>query len=155
VADPSTGNAAWFGSVRENGACRRLWRCASTSTSGRSTRSRAWSTAAPRFPRRSATSKTWSTSRILRILPPEAAPQPRERLLAIADTYFDTVERNDGQVFARSPRIARGLKTASAPPPRPRAAQASAANIASGCREQFELGLYRINKRVRRVLLHR
>ena len=83
---------------------------------------------------------------------PEAERRPRERMLAIADAYFDTVELNDGQVFAPfsedCSRLENGIST-TAPAP---GAQASAANIASGCREQFLLGLYKINKRVRRTL---
>jgi hypothetical protein len=83
---------------------------------------------------------------------PEEERRPRERLLAIADAYFDTVELNDGQVFAPfsedCSRLENGITTTA---PRP-GEQRSAAAIASGCRAQFELGLYRINKRIRRHL---
>ena len=85
------------------------------------------------------------------ILPVEQR-RSRARLLAAADTYFDTVERNDGQVFAHftedCARLENGISTTA---PAPGASGGgNAAAIASGCREQFELGIYYINKRIRR-----
>jgi hypothetical protein len=70
---------------------------------------------------------------------------------AIADAYFDTVEVNDGQVLAPfaedCARLENGISTTA---PTPGSTGGNAAAIASGCRAQFELGLYRINKRIRR-----
>ena len=72
--------------------------------------------------------------------------RPRERLIAVADSYFSTVELNDGQVFAPfhddCARLENGIATTSAGP-------GSAGAIAPGCEAQFKLGIYRINKRVR------
>ena len=74
--------------------------------------------------------------------------KPRERLRAVADTYFDTVELNDGQVFAPfdadCARTENGISTTAAS-----ASGGNAASIAQGCENQFKLGIYRINKRVR------
>ncbi len=82
------------------------------------------------------------------ILPPEQR-RSRERLRAVADSYFNTVELNDGVVFApfdqECGRLENGILTTAAQP----GAQTSAANIAAGCENQFKLGLYRINKRIR------
>ena len=70
----------------------------------------------------------------------------RERLLAVADSYFSTVEVNDGQVFAPFDldcgRTENGITTTAA-------GGTGSANIAQGCEPQFRLGIYRINKRVR------
>ena len=86
------------------------------------------------------------------MLPPEEQ-RPRERLLAIADAYFDTVELNDGQVFAPfsedCSRLENGISTTA---PTPGTTGGNAAAIAQGCEEQFRLGIYRINKRIRREL---
>jgi hypothetical protein len=80
------------------------------------------------------------------VLPPEQR-RPRERLRAVADSYFSTVELNDGIVFAPfhedCARIENGIVTT-------KATNAGAAGaIVQGCEEQLKLGLYRINKRIR------
>ncbi|GAA0273816.1 hypothetical protein GCM10009127_12810 [Alteraurantiacibacter aestuarii] len=151
VADETTGHAAWFGSVRENGTP--VFYAVRIHVEGglideiESVVHRRTSLPAP--------FGDWENmehfSEFYEILPEEER-RPRERMLAIADAYFDTVELNDGQVFAPfaedCSRLENGISTTA---PRP-GAQASAANIASGCRAQFELGLYRINKRIRREL---
>ncbi len=84
------------------------------------------------------------------VLPAEQR-RSRERMLSIADAYFDTVQVNDGQVFAPftddCARLENGISTTA---PTPGSTGGNAAAIASGCKAQFELGLYRINKRVRR-----
>ena len=79
------------------------------------------------------------------VLTPEQR-RPRERLMAVADSYFSTVELNDGMVFApfhdECARIENGIVTTKATP-------GSSGTIAQGCEAQFRLGIYRINKRVR------
>jgi hypothetical protein len=85
------------------------------------------------------------------VLPPHQR-RPRERLRAVADSYFNTVELNDGVVFApfdaECARTENGLMT-TAKPKDNSAISASAAAIAQGCEDQFKLGIYRINKRIR------
>jgi hypothetical protein len=80
---------------------------------------------------------------------PVAERRPRERLVAVADSYFNTVELNDGQVFAPfhedCGRLENGVLTTSGSG----AGGGNAATIASGCEAQFKLGIYRINKRIR------
>jgi hypothetical protein len=72
-------------------------------------------------------------------------------MLSIADGYFSTVELNDGQVLTQFTddcgRLENGISTTAAPKP---GAGGNAAAIATGCEAQFKLGLYKINKRVRR-----
>jgi hypothetical protein len=79
------------------------------------------------------------------VLTPEQR-RPRERLRAVADSYFNTVELNDGMVFAPfhrdCARIENGIVTTAATP-------GSSGTIAQGCEAQFRLGIYRINKRIR------
>lgn len=151
VADETTGHAAWFGSVRENGHAAfyaaRLRVEGGLITQIESVVHRRTPLPAPfgdwqnmvHFP---------EFAQIL----PEAERRPRERMVAIADAYFDTVELNDGQVFAPfaddCSRLENGILTTAVR----EGEQQSAAAIAAGCRAQFELGLYKINKRVRRAL---
>ena len=79
------------------------------------------------------------------VLTPEQR-RPRERLRAVADSYFNTVELNDGIVFApfdsECARTENGIVTTAAGP-------GSAGDIAAGCENQFKLGIYKINKRIR------
>ncbi len=151
VADETTGHAAWFGSVRENGEAAfyavRVHVEAGLIDEIESVVHRRTALPAPygdwenmvHFPE------------FVEVLPEEER-RPRERMLAIADAYFDTVELNDGQVFAPfsedCSRLENGILTTAVR----EGEQRSAAAIASGCRAQFELGLYRINKRIRRQL---
>jgi hypothetical protein len=79
------------------------------------------------------------------VLPPEQR-RPRERLRAVADSYFNTVELNDGMVFAPfhedCARLENGMLTT-------RATAGTSGTMAQGCEAQFRLGIYRINKRIR------
>lgn len=151
VADQTTGHAAWFGSIRENGTA--AFYAVRIHVEGGLIDE--IETVVHRRTGLPAPYGDWANMvhfpEFNEILPPEER-RPRERMLAIADSYFDTVELNDGQVFAPfsedCSRLENGIST-TAPAP---GAQASAANIASGCRAQFELGLYKINKRIRRSL---
>lgn len=151
AADPLTGNAAWFGSVRENGepaiyAVRIRLNEAGEIDQIESVVHRKTALPAPFGD----VTKMVHDPAFNQVLPPEER-RSRERLLAAADTYFDTVERNDGQVFAHftedCARLENGISTTA---PTPGSTGGNAAAIASGCRAQFELGLYRINKRIRR-----
>ena len=74
-----------------------------------------------------------------------AERRSRERLIAVANGYFSTVERNDGAVLTQfdpdCQRNENGISTTQG--------SFGAAADAQGCEAQFKLGLYRINKRVR------
>ena len=151
VADQTTGHAAWFGSIRE-GATPAFYAVRIHVANGRidqieSVIHRRTGLPAPFGP--------WENlqhfAEFNEVLPP-AERRPRERMLAIADAYFDTVELNDGQVFAPfsadCSRLENGILTTAVR----EGEQQSAAAIAAGCEAQFRLGLYRINKRIRRDL---
>jgi len=152
AADETTGQAAWFGSVRENGEPA-IYAVRIHVENGlideiETVVHRRTALPAPFGD----VTKMVHDPEFNAILPPEQR-RSRERLLAIADSYFDTVEVNDGQVFAPfsedCARLENGISTTA---PTPGSTGGNAASIASGCREQFELGIYRINKRVRRHL---
>ena len=151
VADETTGQAAWFGSVRENDHAAfyavRIHVENGLIDQIESVVHRRTALPAPFGDWQNMQHFAEFTEEL-----PEAERRPRERMLAIADAYFDTVELNDGQVFAPfsedCSRLENGITTTS-----PRAGeQQSAAAIASGCRDQFLLGIYKINKRIRRTL---
>jgi hypothetical protein len=150
AADPSTGNAAWFGSVVENGRpaiyAVRIHVANGAIDEIESVVHRRTALPAPFGD----VTRMVHDPEFNQVLPP-AERRSRERMHAIADAYFDTVEVNDGLVFAPfsedCARLENGIST-TAPPPA--GAGGNAAAIASGCRAQFELGIYRINKRIRR-----
>lgn len=145
AADPSTGQAAWIGTVEENGNPvyygMRL-----------KVEARKISEVETIVVRRTGLPLPFGDVKKLvhdpsfaEVMPPEQR-RPRERLLAVADSYFSTVELNDGMVFAPftddCARIENGIVTT-------RAGAGSSGDIAQGCEDQFKLGIYRINKRIR------
>jgi len=153
AADPLTGNAAWFGSVKENGnpaiyAVRVHVNGAGAIDEIEAVVHRKTALPAPFGD----VTRMVHDPEFNQILPPEQR-RPRERMLSIADGYFSTVELNDGQVLTQftddCARLENGIST-TAPPPAGAGAGGNAAAIASGCENQFKLGIYRINKRVRR-----
>ncbi len=78
----------------------------------------------------------------------EEQRRPRPRLRAVADSYFNTVEFNNGQVFADfkedCSRLENGISTTAATEN-----SNNSASVAEGCEAQFKLGIYRINKELR------
>ena len=114
AADPTTGNAAWFGSVRENGQpaiyAVRIHVQDGAIDEIESVVHRRTSLPAPFGD----VAKMVHDSEFNAILPPEQR-RPRERLLAIADGYFSTVELNDGQVLTEftddCARLENGIST--------------------------------------------
>lgn len=73
--------------------------------------------------------------------------RPRERMISIADGYFDTLQLNDGTLFTefdpKCDRFENGLKTTNNP------AQPLGPSSALGCAEQFKAGVYRYDDRLR------
>jgi hypothetical protein len=73
--------------------------------------------------------------------------RPRERLISVADGYFDTLQLNDGQLFTEfdpaCDRFENGVKTTN------NAAKPLGEYSALGCAEQFRLGVYRYDDRLR------
>ncbi|MGI4880741.1 MAG: hypothetical protein ACRYG4_25025 [Janthinobacterium lividum] len=147
VADAQTGQAAWFGVVRENGEPAYLALRLHVADGGIDE----VETVVVRkegLPLPFGNPDTVSHDPMFQeVLPPEQR-RPRERLVAVAQSYFNTVELNDGTVFAPFDpdcgRLENGISTTSGP-----GAGGNAAAIVQGCEAQFKLGLYHINKRVR------
>jgi hypothetical protein len=150
AADPLTGNAAWFGSVKENGQpaiyAVRIHVANGAIDEIESVVHRKTSLPAP-FGDVTQMAHDPEFGQALSL----EQRRPRERMLSIADGYFSTVELNDGQVLTEftddCARLENGISTTA---PTPGSTGGNASAIASGCRAQFELGLYKINKRVRR-----
>lgn len=149
VADAQTGNAAWFGVVWEHGIpaiyAMRIHVSRGLIDEIETVVHRKTGLPAPFGD----PDKVTHDPEFSQVLPPPER-RSRERLIAVAQSYFNTVERNDGTVFAPFTedcgRLENGIST-TAPPPG--GGGGNAAAIASGCRNQFLLGLYYINKRVR------
>jgi hypothetical protein len=79
------------------------------------------------------------------ILPPEQR-RSRERLRAVADGYFNTVELNDGNIFTpfdiECGRLENGILTTAGN-------TAGTGGVSPGCEAGLKTGMYRINKRIR------
>lgn len=143
VADAQTGNAAWFGIVEEHGnpayLAMRIKVEDNLITEIETVVNRLPDMPKPfGDPDKVTHDTTWND-----ILSPEEW-KPRERLVAVTDGYFSTVELNDGQVFTDFAddcgRLENGVSTTT---------NGGSASVAQGCEAQFKLGIYRINKRIR------
>jgi hypothetical protein len=144
VADSSTGNAAWLGTVEEHGApayfALRIRVRDQRIIEAEAVVDRNTGLPAPfGDPAQLVHDPAFADPLS------EAQRRPRERLIAVANGYFSTVELNDGQLFTDfdpdCQRTENGVSTTRG--------SAGAAALAQGCEAQFKLGFYRINKRVR------
>jgi len=150
VADPLTGQAAWFGVVWEHGVAAyyamRLKVDGGKISEVETVVHRNTGLPAPFGD----PDKVEHDPAFQEVLPPEQR-RPRQRLIAVAQSYFNTVELNDGMVFAPfaedCSRLENGISTTA--PVKTPAGQGNASSIAAGCEEQFKLGIYHINKRIR------
>jgi hypothetical protein len=148
IADEETGNAAWFGLIEEHGNPA-YYAMRIQVEDGLITEIETIVNRLPDMP------KPFGNPEMVRhdpvwndILPPEQQ-RSRERLVAVADGYFSTVELNDGDIFTQFDpdcgRLENGVLTTAGSG----AGGGTAATIASGCEPQLRLGIYRINKRIR------
>ena len=145
AADTQTGEAAWIGTAEENGAPVYL----GVRMAVREGRLAEVETVVVRntgLPLPFGDVKTVTHDPAFAQVLPPGERRSRERLRAVADSYFNTVELNDGMVFAPfaddCARLENGILTTAAAP-------GSAGAIMAGCEAQFRLGIYRINKRIR------
>jgi hypothetical protein len=144
AADVQTGNVSWFGTIEEYGSPA-YYTMRMKVIKGQITEVETIISRLPDGPKPfGKADKVVHDPRWNDVLPPEQR-RPRERLIAIADGYFDTVELNDGQIFTHfaddCDRLENGVSTT--------APETGVVKQASGCRAQFELGIFKINKRVR------
>jgi hypothetical protein len=145
LADPTTGQVAFFGSVNESGALSpfavRLQiqdgHIAQAETLVRRKADDAFM-AEPTFVHKPAFDEVL----------PKGDRLPRERLISIADGYFDTLQLNDGTLFTqfdeRCNRVENGVQTTNNP-----ALAGISFTLTLGCTEQFKLGFFRFDDRLR------
>jgi hypothetical protein len=146
AADTETGNAAWFGHAYEHGNLVFLAIRLKVDF-GRITEAETILARRTGMPLIFGTGKEPHHPAWKQALTPEQQ-RPRPRLRAVADSYFNTVEYNDGQVFAHfkpdCSRLENGISTTANT-----GNASSSASVAEGCEAQFKLGIYRINKQLR------
>jgi hypothetical protein len=146
AADTETGNAAWFGHAQEHG---RLIFLAIRIKVDQKEITEAETVISRRtgMPLIFGNGKEPHHPAWKEALTPEQW-RPRPRLRAVADSYFNTVEFNNGQVFAHfkpdCSRLENGISTTANT-----GDATSSASVAEGCEQQFKLGIYRINKQLR------
>jgi hypothetical protein len=146
AADPASGQVAWFGIVEEHGhpaiMALRLWAKLGKIAEVETIVCRAMEFGP--FP----SIETYIAPRPLMLADvPEEQRRPRARMIAIANGYFDTLQLNDGTLFAEftddCDRVENGLQTTNNP------------NIegypiaAMGCADQFRQGQYVYDDRLR------
>jgi len=146
MADPATGQVAFFGAVDESGALSPIvirlkvdeGRISEAETLVRRALDEARVMAEP----------VYVEKPVLNVLMPEAERLPRERLISVADGYFDTLQLNDGTLFTKFAddcnRVENGVQTTNN-----RALSAISFTLALGCAEQFRLGNFRYDDRLR------
>ncbi len=146
AADPQTGQVAWFGVVEEHGhpAIMALRLRAEGGAIAEVETIVCRSMEFGPFP----SIETYVAPRPLMLADvPEAERVPRERMIAIANGYFETLELNDGTLHAEftddCDRIENGLQTTNNP------AIEGYPIAAMGCAEQFRLGQYIYDDRLR------
>lgn len=149
VADEETGNAAWFGIVEEHGNPAYL--AMRIKVEGRLiTEIETVVNRLPDMPKPFGNPDEVTHDPAFGEILPPAQRRSRARLIAVADGYFNTVELNDGDVFTQFSddcgRLENGISTTSAPKD---GNSGNSASIAQGCENQFKLGIYHINKRIR------
>jgi hypothetical protein len=148
IADEQTGNAAWFGLVEEHGNPA-YYAMRIQVEDGLITEIETIINRLPDMPKPFGNPDTVTHDPVWNDILPVEQQRPRERLVAVADGYFNTVELNDGDVFTLFDndcgRLENGVLTTAGNGE----GGGNAATIASGCEAQFKLGIYRINKRIR------
>lgn len=144
AADTRTGNAAWFGIVREHGAPA-YYAMRLKVYDGKITQVETVIQRKPGLPAPFGDPAKYTHDPAFQKVEPPAERRGRERLRDVAYGYFSTVSRNDGQLLTQfdpdCQRTENGISTT-------RGSFGSAA-IAQGCAKQFKLGIFLVNKRVR------
>jgi hypothetical protein len=147
LADPVTGQVAWFGVIEEAGnpaimALRLRIEGGRISEAEQIVTRKVENSPFPSF-------DTYVTPRPIMLADvPKAKRVPRERMISLADGYFDTIQLNDGTILTKfsdaCDRVENGLQTT-----RNAAAFPNYPIAAYGCQKQFELGQYRYDDRLR------
>jgi hypothetical protein len=146
IADPATGQVAWFGIVEEHGhpAIMALRLCV---IMGKIAEVETIVCRAMEFgPFPDIDNYVAPRPLMLADVPP-AQRRPRERMISIADGYFDTLQLNDGTLFTEftddCDRIENGLQTTNNP------TMEDYPIAAMGCADQFRQGQFIYDDRLR------
>jgi hypothetical protein len=146
MADPLTGQVAYFGAVNESGAISPMvirlkveeGRISEAETLVRRASSEGHVMAEP----------SYVDKPILNEVVPGAERQRRERLISVSNGYFDTLQLNDGTLFTKFDphcnRVENGVQTTNNPALAP-----LSFTLTLGCAEQFKLGNFRYDDRLR------
>jgi hypothetical protein len=91
--------------------------------------------------------QTFENKPVMNEILPVAQRSPRAKMITLANGYFDTLQLNDGTLFTRfapnCERVENGVKTTHNP-------GFTVTPVAKmGCEEQFKMGYYRYNDRLR------
>ncbi len=91
---------------------------------------------------------------VLNAITPVEKRKSREQLIAVANSYFDTLQQNDGTIFAPfhpdCDRVENGVETTNNPALRREITNGSGISIVSmGCTQQFQTGFFRFVTRIR------
>ena len=156
IADEDTGNVAWFGIVEEHGNPAYLAARIKVED-GLITEVETVVNRLPDMPKPFGDPEAIEHDPAFNEVLPTEERRSRERLIAVADGYFSTVELNDGDVFTQfhpeCGRLENGVLTTGGNSgmggPGGRGGANNAATMAEGCEPQLRLGMYRINKRIR------
>lgn len=146
-ADPRTGQVSWFGVIEEHGnpaimALRLKIEGGRIAEVEQVVTRRVENSPFPSI-------ETYVTPRPIMLADvPADRRTPRERMISLADGYFDTLQLNDGTILTKfsddCDRVENGLQTT-----RNAAAFPDYPIAQFGCREQFEKGQYRYDDRLR------
>lgn len=150
AADPSTGEAAYFGVIEENGSPGYL--ALRLKIEGRKISEVETLIDRPgNGPGPFGNPAAMAPVPVLAQDVPPARRRPRARMIALADGYFNTLQLNDGQLFtAFAPDCSRrenGVWTANDPHPDPQSPQYQYGRFS--CEAGFKLGNYRWDDRLR------
>jgi hypothetical protein len=146
IADPDTGQVAYFGAVSENGALSPLVirlkiDAGHISEAETLVRRKADDTSYMADP-------VFADKPVLNEIVPETSRLRRERMISVADGYFDTLQLNDGTLFTQFDehcnRVENGVQTTNNP-----SAGKISFTMTLGCEEQFKLGNFRYDDRLR------
>ena len=146
AADPSTGQVAWFGIVEEHGHPA-IMALRMQIAGGRIAQVETVVCRSMEFGPFPVIDDARRPRPLMLADVPQAQRRPRERMISIADGYFDTLQLNDGTLFTAftddCDRIENGLQTTNNPtmPDYPIAAM--------GCADQFRQGQYIYDDRLR------
>ncbi len=91
--------------------------------------------------------QAWENKPVLNEILPAAQRSPRPKMITLADGYFDTLQLNDGTLFTKfhpnCARVENGVKTTHNP-------GFTVTPVSKlGCEDQFKMGYYRYNDRLR------